>query len=82
MIQLKINVIDALRELGYTSYRLRKEKLLGESVLTKLRNGVLPSWHELDILCGLLNCQPGDFLQYIPADTIPEGGDQASDSAK
>lgn len=65
MIQLKVDVLDALKDKGYSSYRLRKDKKLGESVLTKLRNGVLPSWHELDIICGLLDCQPGDLLEFV-----------------
>lgn len=72
MIRLTIDVIAALKDAGFTSYKLRKDKLLGESTLTKLRNGVLPSWHELDVICGLLDCQPGDFLEYIP-NILPEG---------
>lgn len=65
MIRLKLDVIAALKEKGYTSYKLRQEKLLGESVLTKLRSGKLPSWHELDVICRLLECQPGDLVEYI-----------------
>ena len=65
MIRLKVDIINALKEKGYTSYRLRQEKLLGESVLTKLRASGLPSWHELDIICKLLECQPGDLVEYV-----------------
>lgn len=65
MIRLKLDVIAALKEKGYTSYKLRQEKLLGESVLTKLRSGKLPSWHEMDVICRLLECQPGDLVEYI-----------------
>lgn len=71
MIRYKVDVLAKLKEAGFTSYRLRKEKILGESVLTKLRNGNLLSWHELDIICHLLKCQPGDLVQHIdepPAD--------------
>ena len=67
MIRQKIDVIAALKERGYTTYRLRQEKLLGESVLTKLRAGGLPSMHELDVLCELLEAQPGDLLEYVKA---------------
>ena len=28
-------------------------------------NGVIP-YKTLDKLCGLLECQPGDFLEYVP----------------
>lgn len=64
-LQYKINVLDALKEKGYTSYTLRKEKLLGESTIQKLRNGLPVSWENLDVLCKLLECNIGDLLEYI-----------------
>ncbi|MGM9631135.1 helix-turn-helix domain-containing protein [Butyricicoccus sp.] len=24
----------------------------------------MPSWHELDVICRLLKCQPGDLIEY------------------
>ena len=65
-IQFKIDVLTALREKGYTSYRIRKEKIMGESTMTQLRNGELVSWENLSRICGLLQCQPGDLLEYVP----------------
>ena len=73
MIKLKIDILFELRQRGYTSYKLRQDKLIGESVLTKLRAGKLPSWHELDTICRLLDRQPGDLLEYVP-DTAPPVG--------
>ena len=69
MIQCKFDLVEALKAKGYTSYRLRKDKLLGEATLTKIRAGGLPSWHELDTLCSLLGMQPGDIVEYIPDNT-------------
>ena len=66
MIRFKVDVLALLREKEYTSYKLRKNKLIGEATLTKLRSGGLPSWHELDVICGLLGCQPGDLVEYVP----------------
>lgn len=63
-IRYKIDVLAALRDAGYSSYRLRKEKLMGEATRTKIRAGGLPSWHELDVVCRLLHCQPGDIVKY------------------
>lgn len=60
-----INVLDMLKNAGYSTYRLRKEKLLGESVIQKLRNGDLPSWNELNVICGLLHVQPGDLVEHV-----------------
>lgn len=60
----KIDVISALKEKGYSTYRLRKEKLLGESVLTQLRAGEPVSWANAAKICELLECQVGDILEY------------------
>jgi len=62
-LKFKINVLDALKEAGFTSYRIRKEKLLSESTLQKLRNGEGVSWENLSVRCDLLKCQPGDIIE-------------------
>lgn len=64
-IQYKIDVLTALKEAGYSTYKIRKEKLLGESVLQQLRSGEPVSWANIERLCELLNCQPGDLVEYI-----------------
>ena len=64
-IRYKMDVLVALKDAGYTSYKLRQEKLMGEATRTKIRAGGLPSWHELDIICKLLQCQPGDVVEYL-----------------
>ena len=64
-IRYKIDVLAALKAVGYSQTRIRSEKLLGVSVLTKIRAGGLPSWHELDVICRLLNLQPGDIIEYV-----------------
>lgn len=63
-LRYKIDVLGALKSAGYSSYRLRKEKLLSESTLQKLREGVLVSTGVIEQLCRLLNCQPGDILEF------------------
>ena len=64
-VRYKIDVLAALREKGYSTYRLRKEKLLGENTLQQIRNNELVSWANISRLCHLLNCQIGDLLEYI-----------------
>lgn len=63
-LKYKIDVLAALREKGFTTYKIRREKLLSESTVQKLRNGVGVSWENIEIICRLLNCQPGDILEY------------------
>ena len=64
-LQFKINVLEALKEKGYTTYTLRKEQLLSESTIQKLRNGKGISWENIEVLCRLLDCQPSDLMEYV-----------------
>ena len=66
MIRWKVDILAELRAAGINSARIRKEKLMGQQMLTKLRNGELPSWAVLDDLCRWLRRQPGDLIEYIP----------------
>lgn len=67
----KVDVLAALSAAGYSSYRLRKEKLMGEATRTKIRAGGMPSWHELDTICQLTGLGVGDLIEHVP--TAPEG---------
>ena len=69
-IKYKTNVLALLKNNGYTTYKLRKEKILGESILQKMRTNILLSWAELNTVCTLLNCQPGDIVEFIPDEPI------------
>ena len=63
-LKYKINVLDALKDKGYSSYTLRREKLLSESTIQKLREGEGVAWDNLDTLCRLLECDISDLLEY------------------
>ncbi len=64
-LQFKVDVISALKKKGYTTYRIRSEKLLSESTLQKLRTGAGISWESIETICRLLDCQPGDIIEYV-----------------
>lgn len=67
MIRYKLNILEAMRERGYTSYRVRRDKILGENTMQKIRTGNTSiNLETLDILCGLLECQPGDLIERVP----------------
>lgn len=66
MIRYKINIIEALKSIGYSSYKIRQEKILGQATLQKMRQNELVSWENINTICSLLNCQPGDLLEYVP----------------
>lgn len=63
-VRYKVNVLEALKHAGYSSARLRKEKLIGERQIQQLRDGDLVSWLVIGRICALLNCQPGDLVEY------------------
>lgn len=64
-IVYKIDVLASLKQNGYNTTKLRKEKLLAESTIQQLRENKLVSWKNIDRLCNLLECQPGDILKRV-----------------
>ena len=65
-ITYKINVLERLKAAGYSTYRIRKDKLLGEATVQRLRDGEPVSWENIATICSLLNCQPGDLMEHVP----------------
>nr|WP_243427589.1 helix-turn-helix transcriptional regulator [Flavonifractor plautii] len=63
-LHYKIDILSALKSAGYTTYRIRQEGLLSQSTLQKLRQGVGVSWENIETICRLLQCQPGDIIEY------------------
>ena len=68
-IRYKGDILVKLKEKGYSTSRLRKERIFGERTMQEFRtNGVIP-YKSIDKLCRLLECQPGDILEYVPGET-------------
>ena len=69
MIRYKLDVMSALKSAGYNSYRIQKEKLLSSTTVQKLRHGdTTLTIENLNAICDLLNCQPGELLEWYPAE--------------
>ena len=66
MLRYKFDVLASFKAIGYTTYKLRKEKILGEATIQQLRNGEKVSWANFETLCEYLKCQPGDVIEYVP----------------
>ena len=73
-IRYKIDILAELKKKGYSSTRIREEKLIGQSYLQQLRRGELVSWKTLDTICTLLECQPGDLVEFVRAADVSERG--------
>lgn len=68
----KMNVLEELKARGYTAYKLRQGKILGERVIQQLRHGEIASWKTIETLCELLHCQIGDLVEYVPGDPVTD----------
>ena len=68
-------LFELLKEKGYTTYKIRQEKLIGQGTLTALKNG--PGGLDAKTiarLCEVLDCQPGDLMEYVkePSASVQE----------
>ena len=61
-----LNILDKLKAAGYTTYRLRKEKLIPESTLTKLRNGQPVTTEALNTICNLTKLKIDQIIEHRP----------------
>lgn len=66
MLRYKMDVLQELKTIGFSAYKLRKDKIMGEAQIQKIRTGEIASKETLNTLCKLLNCQPGDIIEYVP----------------
>lgn len=64
-LQYKLDILSALKEKGYNTNRIRTEGVLSQSTLQKFRNKQGVSWENLETLCSLLDCQPGDLIEFV-----------------
>lgn len=50
---------------GLTTYKIRKENIISQSTLQKLREGKSVTTEAIASLCKVLDCQPGDIMEYV-----------------
>lgn len=64
-LQYKCDILAALKDKGLSTYVIRKERLLSEGAVQSIRSGKPISWENIGQVCKLLDCQPGDILEYV-----------------
>lgn len=64
-LRYRIDVLQALKDNGFNTNKLRKEKLLSEGAIQRLRHSEPVSWSNIEQLCKLLQCQPADIMEYV-----------------
>lgn len=65
MIKYK-DVLKKLEDAGYSTYRLRKEKLLSEYTLTSIRTNKPINISTLDTICRLTGLPVEELIEYKP----------------
>ena len=66
MIIYKINILQSLKDKGYNTNYIRKNKLLAEATLQKIRNcDTSLTLKNINTICQLLNCQISDIIEYV-----------------
>ena len=68
MLEYKFDVLERLKSKGWTQYRLKKERILGQQTLTDMKRGKVSGSATINTLCKLLDCQPGTLIKYVPDD--------------
>lgn len=67
MLRYRLDVLQELKKAGYSTYRIREDKILAEGTMQKIRTGSTAiSVESLGILCNILRCQPGEILEWVP----------------
>lgn len=53
-----------MKEKGITQYSLIKNYHISAGQLSRLRKNDNVSTHTIDVLCKILDCQPGDLMEF------------------
>lgn len=59
------DIIKKLKDAGYNSSVIRKNNILPQSVLQRLRDGKPITTDTIDTLCRLTGCNVGDLIEYV-----------------
>lgn len=69
LIKYKIDILSALNNQGYSTYKLVRNNIFGNATIQNFRINKVVYGNTLNKLCKLLNCQPGDILEYVSDET-------------
>ncbi|MEE0274299.1 MAG: helix-turn-helix domain-containing protein [Clostridia bacterium] len=72
-------LINLMHEKGITSYTIKRDKVIGQATYKKIIEGGDIDTRTIAKLCKLLNCQPGDILEYSEDDPAPESSEEAKE---
>lgn len=56
---------ETMKRKGITQYMLINKYHVSAGQLSRLRSNQNISSHTIDMLCEILECQPGDIMEYV-----------------
>ena len=68
MWRYKIDVLKELSNRGYTSTKMRKDKIISQATLQNIRQGKGITTDTINTVCIILKCQPSDIIEVTPTD--------------
>ena len=68
MYKYKIDVVKALSDRGYNTYKLKQNKALSQGTITKLKRCENVTLDTLNAVCIMLRCQISDIITIEPTD--------------
>lgn len=68
MLRFKVEPLVLLKAKGISATKLRKDATFGGATIQKIRHKRICSMNELNRLCGLLDVQPGELIEYVKMD--------------
>lgn len=71
-------LFDLMKEKNITRNDLRNNGIISSATIAKLGKNEKVSIDVIEALCGYLNCQPGDIMEYVPDKSVKELKEQVS----
>lgn len=63
MYKYKIDVVEALSNKGYNSYKIKKDRLMSQGTLKKLDNKENVTLETINAVCCMLKCNIQDVIE-------------------
>lgn len=61
----RVDPMSLLKECGYSTYRIRKEKVFSQSTVQKLRHNQMISLQEIDTICTITGKSIGKLIEHV-----------------
>ena len=61
---------EVMKQRGVTQYMLIKKYHISPGQITRLKRNESVSTHTIGIFCGILKCDVGDIMEYIPEEDL------------